>query len=140
MHWLSFEDTESRWFRFMRRLSSPNSDALIDKIDERVLRRRVFDVAFSVFVAGAGFAGGGCCLLAVGGTDDRGVESYEGEELDIVSAAVTMLLTLSVCALLWKLSRDGLRILSAFGDDDTRIGDRPPDVAGVGVGVSSRGG
>lgn len=64
--------------------------------DERVTRRRVFEVVLSAFVVeAAGFVGGMGCLLA-GATEDRGVESYSGVELETVSAAVTMLLMLSV--------------------------------------------
>lgn len=62
-------------------------------------------------------------------------------ELETVSAAVTILLILSVLVVLWKLSRDLLRILSLLGEDGERIGDLPaPTLVGVGVGVSSRGG
>jgi hypothetical protein len=62
-------------------------------------------------------------------------------ELETVSAAVTILLMLSVLVVLWKLSRDRLRIFSAAGDEPRTMGDLPLlGLAGVGVGVSSRGG
>lgn len=88
--------------------------------------------------------------LPAGATDERGVESYEGVE-DTVSAAVTMLRTLSVLALLEKLNLERLRSFSGDVDRTAPLlalgptpfaerGPFPNGLIGVGVVASSRGG
>jgi hypothetical protein len=79
MHWLSFEEIESRRLRRIRFLSSPNSEAAVDTADVRVLSclESVLTLSFAaagvlVVIAfvkiGLGF------LVAPGEAEERGVE------------------------------------------------------------------
>jgi hypothetical protein len=78
MHWLSFEEIDSRRLRRIRFLSSPNSEAAVDTADVRVLS--CLESAFTLsFAAGGvlvmGFVRIGLGFLAApGGIEERGVE------------------------------------------------------------------